>query len=159
MKDATAMNQLLREIYSQDHLFLSYNMKKSAPKAIATAIVKQNKLIAETFVIVITGISRDIMPSLQVTLNEEIPGIRGISDTHRTDQTRQWFVLVKESAFLKTCKTITGHLHTWLSSYPETLHDLTPNDFPHRKCVKDTRTATMRAPVTLLVSCLALRLF
>ena len=112
--EAVAMNQFLITIYGQDHLYLPYNMKKTAPKTVAKAIITQNKLIMETFVIVLVGISRDMMPSLQLTLYQEIKGILGVSDTHKTDQTGRWFVLVKEKVFLPTQKNVMAKLDKWI---------------------------------------------
>jgi len=70
------------------------------------------------------------MNEIQPTLHIEIPGILGVSDTHRTDKTGRWFVLVKQTAFIKTRKHITASLHEWISMLPDDLHDLTPTNFP-----------------------------
>ncbi len=41
-----------------------YNMKEQFPKAVAQAIVKQNPLITETYIIVLVGVSQDIINEL-----------------------------------------------------------------------------------------------
>jgi hypothetical protein len=129
-KDAPAMNKFMRLIYGDEHLYMPYNMKRQFPKAVAQAIVKQNKLIAETYVIVLVGVSRDIMNELQAKILEETTGATAISDTHRTDKTGRWYVIIQEKAFMKGRKLIAANLHKWIRAYPAALHETTPDTFP-----------------------------
>jgi hypothetical protein len=129
-KDSTNMNQALRQIYAQDHLFIPYNMKRTAPQAVAKAIIKQNQLIADTYVVVLVGVSRDIMTALKPTLLQGIQSIIAVSDTNRTDKNGRWHVIVKEKGFATTRKYIASNLQTWIHTYPATLHDSTPDHFP-----------------------------
>jgi hypothetical protein len=129
-KDTKAMNQALRQMYAQDHLYLPYNLKRTAPKAIAKAIINQNKRIADTYVIVLVGISRNIMTALKPTLLQGIQSIIAVSDTNRTDKNGRWNVLVQEKGFITTRKYIATNLPLWLTSYPQPLHENTPDHFP-----------------------------
>jgi hypothetical protein len=129
-KDAPAMNKFLRALYSDAHLYMPYSMKRQFPKAVAQAIVKQNQLIADTFVIVLVGVSRDVMQELQTTILTETPGSIAISDTHRTDKTGRWYVIIKEKAFLTGRKLIAANLQKWMQTLPASLHETTPADFP-----------------------------
>jgi hypothetical protein len=127
-KDATTMNQFLRKIYAQEHLFMPYTMKKKFPQAVAKAIMKQNKLIQTTWVVVILGISRTMMPALEPIISRK--GVIGISDTNRTDKTGRWHILVTEDAFKIIRKTITAKLVTWVNALPENLQADLPPTFP-----------------------------
>jgi hypothetical protein len=129
-KDSNNMNQALRQIFSQDHLYVPYNMKRSAPQAVAKAIIKQNQLIADTYVIVLVGVSRDIMTALKPTLLQGIQSIIAVSDTNRTDKNGRWHVIVKEKGFTITRKYIATNLQLWIRTYPSTLHESTPDHFP-----------------------------
>jgi hypothetical protein len=129
-KDSNNMNQALRQIYAQDHLYIPYNMKRSAPQAVAKAIITQNQLIADTYVIVLVGVTRDIMTALRPTLLQGIQSILAVSDTNRTDKNGRWHVIVKEKGFTNTRKYIATNLQTWISTYPAILHDSTPDHFP-----------------------------
>jgi hypothetical protein len=86
-KDAPTMNKFMRAIYGNKHLYMPYHMKQQFLKAVAQAIIQQNQLIAETFMIVLAGMSRNFMNKLQTTILAETPGTTEISDTHRTDKT------------------------------------------------------------------------
>jgi hypothetical protein len=86
--------------------------------------------IADTYVIVLVGISRDIMTALKPTLLQGIQSIIAVSDTNRTDHNGRWNVLVKEKGFTTTRKYIAKNLPIWLRSYQSTIHETTPDHFP-----------------------------
>ena len=111
--DATKMNKFLQNVYEDDPLYMPYTMKRHFPKAVAAAIMRQNQLIKDTWVIVLVGIPRDIMPALENTLLES-PGVIGISSTTRTEQTGRWNILVKEASFKDTRKRFTKHIKSWV---------------------------------------------
>jgi hypothetical protein len=77
--DATKMSKFLRSVYSQEPLFMPYSMKKRLPEVVAKAILKQNQLVTDLFVVIIIGVSRTVMQELKVSL----------SDTQHTDTTCQ----------------------------------------------------------------------
>lgn len=129
-KDAPKMNKMLRKIYEQDHLYIPYNMKRSSPQIVAKAIIHQNQLIADSYVIVIVGVSRDLMTQLKPTLFQSIQSIRCVSDTNRTDKQGRWFIIVKEQGFQATRKYVAANLPTWIRSLPTALHASTPDHFP-----------------------------
>jgi hypothetical protein len=129
-QDAAKMNKFLRMLYDQDPLYMPYSMKKKLPKVVAKAILQQNHLIANLFVIVLIGISRDVMTALKDNLNRDVQGFIGVSDTNQTDQRGRWRVLVQEKTFKKTRKYITANLDTWLSQIPTDTHDTTPSNYP-----------------------------
>ena len=85
-KDASKMNKFLQKLYEDKPLYIPYNMKKQFPKAVATAITKQNQLIKETWVLVLIGIPRELMCELETTILHS-KGVTGILSTNRTDTT------------------------------------------------------------------------
>jgi hypothetical protein len=113
------MNQFLRKIYELEHLFMPYTMKKKFPQAVARAILKQNKMIKDIWVVVLVGITRAMMPELEPLIKR--PGVIGISDTNRTDKTGRWHVLVTEEAFKTIRKTFTAKIASWANALPESL--------------------------------------
>jgi hypothetical protein len=127
-KDSTQMNQFLRKIYEGAHLFMPYTMKKKFPQAVAHAIQKQNKLIKDTWVVVLLGITPSMMPELEPLITR--PGVIGISDTNRMDKTGRWNVLVTEAAFKSLRKTLTAKILDWVSALPDTILDETPSEYP-----------------------------
>jgi hypothetical protein len=56
-KDADKMNKFLCKIYKDKHLYMLYLMKKKFPHTVAKAILKQNKLIKDTWFIVLVGVN------------------------------------------------------------------------------------------------------
>jgi hypothetical protein len=129
-KDATKMSKFLRSIYDQEPLFMPYSMKKKLPKVVAQAILKQNQLIADLFVVIIIGVSREVMKELKDTLRTDVAGFVGVSDTQHTETTGRWRVLVKAKTFHQTRKFIATNLQAWIDTYPSTLHDMTPKNYP-----------------------------
>ncbi len=135
------MNKFLQKIYDQEPLYMPYNMKKKLPKVVAKAILKQNKLIADIFVVVLMGVSREVMVELRKTLKKDVAGFIGVSDMYQTDKNGRWRVLVKEQTFKKTRKFISENLGTWINKYPPAIHDTTPDHYPtpqvHQKYAED----------------------
>lgn len=127
-QDATKMNHFLQKIYSDTHFYVPYSMKKKFPKAVAQAMLKQNKLIQETWVIALIGVSREIMQILEPKILV-IPGVTGISDTNRTNKAGRWHVLVKENLFKSTRKQLTAQLQNWYNAVPANLIDSIPDGF------------------------------
>jgi hypothetical protein len=129
-KDATKMNQFLRKIYEDEHLYMPYSMKQKFPQAVAQAMLKQNKLIKETWVVVLVGVHRSIMPKLETTLLASM-GVISISNTNRTDKTGRWHVIVHESYFKAIIrKRYTVYLKAWFRDLPEDQLDSIPAGFP-----------------------------
>ena len=81
------MSKFLRSIYDQEPLFMPYSMKKKLPKVVAQAIIKQNQLIADLFVVIIIGVSREVMKELKDTLRTDVAGFVGVSNTKHTKTT------------------------------------------------------------------------
>jgi hypothetical protein len=105
-------------------------MKKRLSKVVTKAILKQNQLIADLFVVIIIGVSRTVMQELKVSLQKDVAGFVGVSDTQYTDTTGRWRILVKARTFHKTRKYIATNLQVWLDSYPDHIHDTTPTNYP-----------------------------
>jgi hypothetical protein len=93
---------------------MPYNIKRQFPKAVAQAIIHQNQLITANYVIVLVGVSRKVMTNLHTTILTETPGTTAISDTHRTDQTGRWYVIIDKNLFIKGRKHIATHLQQWI---------------------------------------------
>jgi hypothetical protein len=129
--DAPKMNQFLRKIYEDDHLFMPYSMKKKFPQAVAKAIAKQNQLIKDTWVVVLVGITREMMSTLEGII--ETHGIVGISETNRTDRSGRWHVLVTEGAFKRIRKLLNSKLQSWINDLPDDMIENIPPEFPEPK--------------------------
>ena len=127
-KDAAKMNHFLRKLYEDEHLYIPYSMKQKFPQAVAKALLKQNKLINDTWVIVVVGITREIMKLLEPKILE-FPGITAISDTQRTDKTGRWNVIVREGAFKSAHKRFTSQIPLWFRDLPSDLIESIPNGF------------------------------
>jgi hypothetical protein len=127
-QDFATMNQFLRKIYETEHLFMPYSMKRKFPQAIARAILKQNKIIKDTWVVVMVGITREMMANLAVIIERD--GVVGISDTNRTDRTGRWHILVRESSFKTIRKTLTKQISSWVNDLSVDILDNIPPDFP-----------------------------
>jgi hypothetical protein len=127
-KDATSMNHFLQAIYEKEPLFMPYSMKRKFPQAVAKAILQQNQLMSDTFVVVITGISRDAMTSLKPTIME-LPGTIAVSDTHKTDTSGRWYILVHEKSFRAVRKTISKSILSWFRALPSILREPVPPGF------------------------------
>ena len=127
-QDATKMNNFLRTVYADENLYVPYSMKKKYPQAVAKAILQQNRIIHNTWVVAIVGINREIMPALEDSLR--LPGVLGISDTNRTDKTGRWHVLVEEKQFKTIRKTYDKELSKWILCLPDGLLSTIPSDFP-----------------------------
>jgi hypothetical protein len=120
----------MRSIYGNEHLYMPYNMKAQSPKAVAQAIVKQNQLITERYVIVLVGVSQDITNELKNKILQETIGATAISNTNRTDKMGRWYIIIKEKLFIKRRKHISANLHQWIQEYPAILHETKPDNFP-----------------------------
>jgi hypothetical protein len=129
-KDAKAMNQFLRTIYGQDHFYIPYKMKNATPNIVAKAIVFQNQIIADSYVVVIVGVSRNTMKELKPILIQGIQSICSISDTSRTDKQGRWFIIVHTKTFQITRKYIAENLKTWIQSRSPASQLSTPEQFP-----------------------------
>jgi hypothetical protein len=127
-KDAPAMNQFLRTIYEDEHLYVPYSMKKKYPQAVARAIQKQNKCLNNTWVIVLIGVTREMMPRL--TSLSATKGVIGISDTNRTDKQGRWHVLVAEDSFKNVRKILSHNIKTWVNALPENSREHTSSEYP-----------------------------
>jgi hypothetical protein len=131
-KEASKMNKFLQKIYEEDHNYIPYTMKKSFPKAVAAGILAQNKLIKNTWVIVLIGIPRNVMRELVNNILES-SGVTGISETNRTDKTGRWNILVTESTFKSLRKLFTKHIQEWIRELPSEVQATIPNTFPPPK--------------------------
>jgi hypothetical protein len=100
-------------------------MKKKFPDTVARAILKQNKYIKETWVIVLVGITRAMMTELEILIAR--PGVVGISDTNGTDCHGRWHILVKESEFKTIRKTLTLKIRSWVQALPKNVLDVPSN--------------------------------
>ncbi len=128
-KDATSMKQHLRKLYADEPLYIPYSMKKNNPEIVAQAIIKQNKKIADTFVIVVVGINRQAMDSLENTL-KEVRGYIEHSDTNRTDHNGRWNILVDVQHFKSAKKQISTNLKHWIRSLSSIIREDIPTHFP-----------------------------
>jgi hypothetical protein len=128
-QDSAKMSHYLRKLYSDEPFFIPYSTKKKHPEIVARAIVQQNKQMAETYVIVVVGINREIMEAIGHDL-QAIDGFIETSETNKTDQQGRWNLLVKAKQFKEVRKNITTNLKTWISNVPERLHDTIPAHFP-----------------------------
>jgi hypothetical protein len=129
--DLAKMNQFLQKINKDEHIFMPYSMKKKFPQAVARAILKQNKLIKDTWVVVLIGIIREMMSYLEAVITRQ--GVIGISDTNQTDKTGRWHVLVNESFFKSIRKSITKRILDWVADLPADILDNIPLKFPEPK--------------------------
>jgi hypothetical protein len=116
-KDTAKMGKFLRKIYDTEHLYMPFSMKKQFPKAVASAILQQNKLIKDTWVIVLIGIPRHYMPQLKHNILA-IPGVTGISETNRTDKSGRWNILVTDGSFKSNRKYLTANIKQWVIDMP-----------------------------------------
>jgi hypothetical protein len=108
-------------------------MKKQVPQAVSSAILKQNTLLKNTWVIVVVvGIPRDVMPHLENILLES-SGVTGISDTNRTDKSGRWNILVKELDFKSIRKQFSSKLQEWIRALPSDIQATIPDSFPPPK--------------------------
>jgi hypothetical protein len=130
--EASNMNRFLQAIFATDHYYIPYNMKKTFPKAVAAGILAQNKRIKNTWVIVVVGIPRNVMPALESTIKES-PGVIDISETNRTDQTGRWNILVNEPAFKPIRKRFNKNLQDWVCDLSPELQSTIPDTFPAPK--------------------------
>jgi hypothetical protein len=128
-KDSAKMNQYLRKIYSEEPLFIPYSTKKKNPDIVARAMVKQNKQMAETYIIVVVGINREVMEALGNEF-QDINGLTEISETNKTDRTGRWNIIVKFKQFKEIRKKITANLNTWIQNLPDRLQASLPDHFP-----------------------------
>ena len=107
-------------------------MKKQFPQAVSSAILKQNKLLKNTWVIVVVGIPRDVMPPLKNTLLES-SGVTGFSDTNQTDKSGRWNILVKELNFKSIRKRLSSKIQEWIRALPSEIQATIPDSFPPPK--------------------------
>jgi hypothetical protein len=128
-KDASKMNQFLQKIYENDPLYMPYSMKEKLPKTVAQAILRQNKLLNDTWVIVLVGVPRDMMPDIFTHLRSTT-GVIAISDTNRTDKAGRWHVLVQGDLFKPLRKLITTKLPVWFNATSTALREAIPLSFP-----------------------------
>jgi hypothetical protein len=127
------MNRFLQAIYSKDHHYMPYTMKKNFPKAVAAAILAQNKLIKNTWVIVLVGIHRNVMPKIENNHIRASPGVTGISETNRTDQNGRWNILVHKNNFKSIRKLLTKNIQDWVSNVTPAIQATIPDTFPAPK--------------------------
>jgi hypothetical protein len=128
-KDTSTMGKFLRTIYASEHHYVPYSMKKKFPKAVATAILQQNKLIKDTWVIVLIGIPRSYMAQVKHKIMAA-PGVNGISETNRTDRTGRWHILVTESSFKANRKFLTANIKQWVRDVPVEAQEPVDHSFP-----------------------------
>jgi hypothetical protein len=103
-------------------------MKRKFPQAIAKAIMRHNKTITDTWVIVLVGVTRPMMTELEPQLLGTT-GVIGISDTQRTEKNGRWNVLVTEHAFKTVRKLFTAQLHKWIHELSTTALSTVPPGF------------------------------
>jgi hypothetical protein len=125
------MNQFLCKIYEDEHLFLPFSMKKKFPQAVARAILKQNRLIKDTWVVILVGITHKMMLALEVVINRH--RAIEISDTNQTDKIGHWHVLVTKAAFKSVRKLLNSKILAWVSNLPDDMLKNTPSKFPEPK--------------------------
>jgi hypothetical protein len=82
-KDSTKMSHYLDKLYADEPLFIPYSTKKKHPEIVSKGIVSQNKMIAETYVIVVIGINCEVME----VLGNEFQGISSITEISETTKT------------------------------------------------------------------------
>jgi hypothetical protein len=128
-KDAKAMSHHLRKIYADEPLFIPYSTKKTHPDLVAQAIVKQNQKISDTYVIVVVGVTREMMKALEPTL-QGIKGILEYSETNKTDTSGRWNVLVDDREFKSVRKRLSTNLKQWIKTLPSSIRDTIPSHFP-----------------------------
>jgi hypothetical protein len=131
------MNKFQQKIYEDGHLYMPYSTKKQFPQAVSSAILKQNKLLKNTWAIVIVGIPRDVMPHLENTLLESSGvtgiGVTGISDTNQMDKSGRWNILVKELDFKSIRKRFLSKIQAWIRALPSEIQATIPDSFPPPK--------------------------
>jgi hypothetical protein len=103
-QDAIAMSQFLCAVFAKEPIYMLYNTKKKYPDVVVKAILTQNKNIKDTFVVVVVGISCDVMTAID-SLIKGTPGMIKISDTNRTDKNSRWHILVKAKHFMQAAGT------------------------------------------------------
>ena len=124
-ENAATMNKFLQKIFEDEHLYMPYSMKKQFPKAVANASMQQNQLLKSTWVIVIVGIPRNVMPHLENDILES-SGVTGISDTNRTDKSGRWNILVKEFEFKSIRKRLSTQIQAWVRELPHEIQAKSP---------------------------------
>jgi hypothetical protein len=128
-KDAAIMNQFLRTVFAAEPLYMPYKTKKKHPDVMVKAMLNQNKLIKETYVIVVVGVHRDLMSSISSSF-EKIPGFIEVSDTNRTDKNGRWHVIVKAEKFHEARKLLSKELKQWTATESEIIKATTPDYYP-----------------------------
>lgn len=123
------MSHYLRKLYADEPLFIPYSTKKKHPEIVAKVIMRQNKNMAETYVIVIVGLNREVMEAVGEHL-KEVPGFHKISNTNKTDTHGRWYIMVKQSKFKEVRKMLNTNFKAWLEADPDRLKDTIPAHFP-----------------------------
>ena len=127
--DALKMNQILRQLYAHDKCYLPYSMSKKYPTAVAKAILNQNRLLKDTWLVILIGVPRAMMPHIIDNIRT-IKGILSISDTDRTDSTGRWNIVVKETDFKAVRKSLSSRLSQWVNLCPSNIRDTPSPNFP-----------------------------
>lgn len=128
-KDAPLMNQHLRKLYADEQLFIPYSTKKKHPELVAKAIVRQNQKITETYVIVVVGITRELMNALEPSL-QSIKGVIEYSETNKTDKHGRWNIIVDDRHFKTARKNIATNMKHWIKQIPSRILETCPAHFP-----------------------------
>jgi hypothetical protein len=80
--------------------------------------------------IVMIGLSQEVMAAIEHEELEDIPGFRGISDTNKTDKNGRFLILVEEKTFIKMRKLISTKLQAWIRNCSITIQATIPDTFP-----------------------------
>jgi hypothetical protein len=123
------MGQYLRKLYADDPLFIPYSTKKKQPEILASAIIKQNKTMSDTYVIVVVGINQEVMEAIEHEFGNA-NGVRECCETHKTDQTRRRHIIVQSKKLKAARKTIASLLKTWIRDLRTRLRESIPEHFP-----------------------------
>lgn len=99
---------------------MPYSMKRKFPQAVAKAILQQNHLTSDTYVIVIVGITCDVMTLVKPTILE-LQGTTAVSNTSHTNTTDCRHILVHDKSFHTVRKTLLKSLAPWVHALPTIL--------------------------------------
>jgi hypothetical protein len=122
------MGQYLRKLYADEPLFIPYSTKKKQPEIVASAIIKQNKTMSDTYVIVVVGINQEVMEAIEPEFGN-VNGVLECCETHKTDQIGRWHIIVQSKKFKTARKTIASLLKTWIRDLPTRLRESIPEHF------------------------------
>ena len=97
---STAM-PILKEVFKGTNQLLPGKMKYTHPKAFLNGIKLQNQMLGNTYVIVLTSISPEMMFYIKEKI-KSYPGILDVIQTRKTDTEGRWHVVVTKTHFTKT---------------------------------------------------------